>query len=174
MILQELEMNMDEFVDLCILCGCDYLDSPKGMGFKTAVKLMKEFRSIENIILKEKIKSTEIEFIENYQRARALFKESDVMKFDSDFKLKMNLPDEAKLIELMVEQNGFNKDIIEKRILTLKSFDRSTKQTRIQDFFKTKKMVTNDKSFDMKQDLNNSLNKSAMKTVGVKDKKKRK
>jgi len=99
------------------------------------------------------------------------------MKFDSDFKLKMSQPDEDKLLELMVEQNGFSKEIIEKRILTLKSFDRSTKQTRIQDFFKTKKIVTNDKSF-----LDDSLNKSALnisvnkgaKTLANKDKKKKK
>lgn len=58
-------MNMDEFVDLCILCGCDYLDSPKGMGFKTAHKLIKEYRSIENVIQSGKIKESETEFIEN-------------------------------------------------------------------------------------------------------------
>lgn len=100
------------------------------------------------------------------------------MKFDTDFKLKMGQPDEVKLMELMVEQNGFNKEIIEKRILTLKSFDRSTKQTRIQDFFKTKKIITNDKSFldDSlnKSALNISLNKGKAKTVVTKDKKKKK
>lgn len=64
-ILQELEMTQDEFIDLCIMCGCDYLDSPKGMGFKTAYKMIKEYRSIEACISSGKIKESETEFIEN-------------------------------------------------------------------------------------------------------------
>lgn len=104
-----------------------------------------------------------------------LFKEADVTQFESDFKLKINAPDEGKLIELMVEQNGFNKEIIDKRIQTLKSFDRNGKQTRIGDFFKTKKMITNDKSFEVSASkLNNSVNKSGSKTAINKDKRKKK
>ena len=30
-ILEELEFTMDQFIDLCILCGCDYCDSIKGI-----------------------------------------------------------------------------------------------------------------------------------------------
>ncbi len=31
-LLQELELSMDEFIDFCILCGCDYCDSVENMG----------------------------------------------------------------------------------------------------------------------------------------------
>lgn len=30
-VLEELELTMDQFIDLCILCGCDYCDSIKGI-----------------------------------------------------------------------------------------------------------------------------------------------
>jgi flap endonuclease-1 len=30
-ILEELEFTMDQFIDLCILCGCDYCDNIKGI-----------------------------------------------------------------------------------------------------------------------------------------------
>ena len=30
--LQQLGMTMDQFIDFCILCGCDYCDSIKGLG----------------------------------------------------------------------------------------------------------------------------------------------
>jgi flap endonuclease-1 len=33
-VLAGLEMNMDQFVDLCILLGCDYCDSIKGIGVR--------------------------------------------------------------------------------------------------------------------------------------------
>lgn len=45
---------MDEFIDLCILCGCDYTSTISGIGPVRAFKLIKETRSIEGVI--EKIK----------------------------------------------------------------------------------------------------------------------
>lgn len=40
----------DQFVDLCILLGCDYCDSIKGIGPKTALKLIREHKNIETIL----------------------------------------------------------------------------------------------------------------------------
>jgi len=40
-ILKGFEMNYDEFVDLCILCGCDYTPTIDGIGPITAFKLIK-------------------------------------------------------------------------------------------------------------------------------------
>ena len=36
------DFNMDMLLKVCILNGCDYLESVKGVGFKTALKLVKE------------------------------------------------------------------------------------------------------------------------------------
>jgi len=48
--LEGLELTHDEFVDLCILLGCDYCDSIRGVGPKTALKLIREHKSIEKIL----------------------------------------------------------------------------------------------------------------------------
>lgn len=45
-----LEITHDQFVDLCILMGCDYCDTIRGIGPKTALKLVREHKSIENIL----------------------------------------------------------------------------------------------------------------------------
>mmetsp|Transcript_858 Transcript_858/g.1323 ORF Transcript_858/g.1323 Transcript_858/m.1323 type:complete len:434 (+) Transcript_858:60-1361(+) len=45
-----LELTHDQFVDLCILLGCDYCDSIRGIGPKTALKLVREHKSIEVIL----------------------------------------------------------------------------------------------------------------------------
>mmetsp|Transcript_18385 Transcript_18385/g.42107 ORF Transcript_18385/g.42107 Transcript_18385/m.42107 type:complete len:352 (-) Transcript_18385:355-1410(-) len=45
-----LNLNHDEFVDLCILLGCDYCDPIKGIGPKTALKLIREHKNIETIL----------------------------------------------------------------------------------------------------------------------------
>jgi flap endonuclease-1 len=59
-LLKELELNLDEFIDLCIMCGCDYCDSIDGVGPMTAYKLIKEHRSIDKVVaaLEEEMKSS--------------------------------------------------------------------------------------------------------------------
>jgi flap endonuclease-1 len=48
--LEGLDLTHDQFVDLCILLGCDYCDTIRGVGPKTALKLLKEHGSIEGIL----------------------------------------------------------------------------------------------------------------------------
>ena len=53
-ILKELKLTNIEFVDLCILCGCDYTHTIGGLGPVTGYKLLKENKNIEGVL--EKIK----------------------------------------------------------------------------------------------------------------------
>lgn len=48
--IEGLELTHEQFVDLCILLGCDYTDSIRGVGPKTALKLVKEHGNIETIL----------------------------------------------------------------------------------------------------------------------------
>lgn len=59
--LEELQMPMPQFVDLCMLLGCDYLDSIKGVGPKKALKLIREHGSLDNVLeaLQRDIKKTD-------------------------------------------------------------------------------------------------------------------
>ena len=50
--LNGLDLTYDQFVDLCIMCGCDYCSTIKGIGPKTALKLIREHKSIEKILEK--------------------------------------------------------------------------------------------------------------------------
>ena len=50
--IEGLGLNHDQFVDLCILLGCDYCDTIRGVGPKTALKLIREHGSIEGILKK--------------------------------------------------------------------------------------------------------------------------
>lgn len=85
-VLTELELSMDQFVDLCIMCGCDYVDNIDGIGPITALKLIKEHKTIEKVVEFLK-KSNETEnkkkkyvIPENYcfEEARELFKKPEV------------------------------------------------------------------------------------------------
>ena len=54
--LEGLEMDMSQFIDLCILLGCDYLEPIQGVGPKSAFKLIREYGSLGKVVkrLKEK------------------------------------------------------------------------------------------------------------------------
>jgi flap endonuclease-1 len=48
--IEGLGLTHDQFVDLCILLGCDYCDTIRGIGPKTALKLVREYGCIEKIL----------------------------------------------------------------------------------------------------------------------------
>lgn len=47
--LEELELSESQFVDLCIMCGCDYNNNIPRVGVMTAYKLIQKHDTIENI-----------------------------------------------------------------------------------------------------------------------------
>ena len=49
-ILEKLNLNYEQFVDFCILCGCDYSPKIPRLGPITAFSLIKKEGNIENIL----------------------------------------------------------------------------------------------------------------------------
>ncbi|AQK88068.1 Flap endonuclease 1 [Zea mays] len=133
-VLEELELTMDQFIDLCILCGCDYCDSIKGIGGQTALKLIRQHGSIESIL--ENLNKDRYQIPEDwpYQEARRLFKEPNVTLDIPE--LKWTAPDEEGLISFLVKDNGFNEDRVTKAIEKIKSAKNKSSQGRLESFFK--------------------------------------
>lgn len=77
-VLEELELAHSEFIDMCILLGCDYCDSIRGIGPKRAIDLIKQYRNIETII--ENLDKKKYSIPENwpFKEARRLFMEPEV------------------------------------------------------------------------------------------------
>ena len=59
--IEDFNITEDQFIEFCILCGCDYCDSVPKIGNITALKLFKKYGSIEEII-----NNTKYAFPENY------------------------------------------------------------------------------------------------------------
>lgn len=81
-ILQTLDITYDQWIDFCILCGCDYLKRVRGMGPKNAYSCIKTYGSIEKIIENMFGEGKKFTLPENYdyENARKLFKECDYYK----------------------------------------------------------------------------------------------
>ncbi|CAN1219272.1 Flap endonuclease 1 [Linum perenne] len=128
-ILEDLNLSMDQFIDLCILSGCDYCDNIRGIGGLTALKLIRQHGSIEGII--ENISKERYQIAEDwpYQEARRLFKEPNVLKDDEE-EIKWASPDEEGLVNFLVNENGFNADRVTKAIEKIKTAKNKSSQGR--------------------------------------------
>jgi flap endonuclease-1 len=89
-VLKELEMEFSSFLDMCIMCGCDYTSKIGGIGPTYAYKLMKKHGNIETAM--PYIKSNKSYKVPNdfdYVTSRALF--NDACKNDNFEKYKSDV-----------------------------------------------------------------------------------
>jgi flap endonuclease-1 len=137
-VLQSFDLDINAFVDLCILLGCDYCETIKGIGPVTALKLIKEHKNIENVIksIEENPKS-KYKVPENwpYKEARELFLHPDV-ESGENVDLKWTEPDLDGLIDFMVKRNGFNEQRIRDGAAKLSKALKGGTQGRLDGFFK--------------------------------------
>jgi flap endonuclease-1 len=134
-VLEGFKMTMSEFIDLCILLGCDYCDKIKGIGPKNAIKLIQEHKNIENILNQLDKKKNSVKDDWNYKKARELFHKPEVISAEN-IDLKWDAPDEEKIIEYMVHKNGFSEDRIRSGVQKLMKARKRTNQGRLDAFFK--------------------------------------
>ena len=93
-ILQELELTYDKFVDLCILCGCDYTTKIRGIGVEKAYIALKKYNNIETVIENMCGENKRFKCPSNfeYQIARKLLKndnlENDTYDIINNFEIK--------------------------------------------------------------------------------------
>ncbi|KAI0826903.1 PIN domain-like protein [Trametes gibbosa] len=151
--LEGLEMNMSQFTELCILLGCDYLEPIKGVGPKSALKLIREHGSLGEVVahLKEKIAEKEeateegkkkkggIQIPEEWpwEQAKAIFEKPDVTPAD-ELDLEWKSPDIDGLVDFLVKEKGFNEERIRKGGEKLSKFLNAKQQGRLDGFFAVK------------------------------------
>ena len=68
-ILEKLQLHSHEFLDLCIMCGCDYNKNIPKIGCESSYKLIKTHKTIESIEEKTSYDVTPLK----YKRTRELF-----------------------------------------------------------------------------------------------------
>ncbi|BCS22952.1 multifunctional nuclease RAD27 [Aspergillus puulaauensis] len=138
--LEGLNMDRNQFIDLCILLGCDYLEPIPKVGPNTALKLIREYGTLEKVV----------ESIENdtkkkytmpeswpYQDARELFINPDVRDAnDPECDFKWEAPDVEGLIDFLVKDKGFNEDRVRNGAARLQKNLKSAQQSRLEGFFK--------------------------------------
>lgn len=133
-VLKGLELDSNEFIDLCILMGCDYCDTIRGVGPKRAYEMIQKYKSIE-VIIKNLDKKYEIPENWNFERARELFKEPEITDI-ATMDLKWTQPDEDGLVKYLCGDKQFNEDRVRAGAQKIIKSLKTATQGRLDSFFK--------------------------------------
>jgi len=105
--LNELKLTKSEFLDLCILLGCDYNKRVKGYGPQKCMDLIQKYKTIERII-QEYFVGMDVESL-NYIRCRELFMGNTNPSYENHEPIHINIS------ELLQEcQSSYTLDKLQK------------------------------------------------------------
>eukprot|EP01071_Lankesteria_metandrocarpae_P004010 Lankesteria_metandrocarpae@DN3322_c0_g1_i1.p1 len=132
--LLELGFTYEQFVDFCILCGCDYCDTIKGIGPSTAFKLMKDHTTLENVIASLETTKHTVPQVFPYSEARHFFLQPEITD-PKDLELKWCPPNFEELRVFLVDKHSFDATRIDNYFKRLRSSQGTSSQTRLESFF---------------------------------------
>lgn len=140
-ILRGMDISIEQFVDLCILLGCDYCGNIRGIGPKKAYDLLKQYKCIENILENIDRKKYQPPDDWKYMEARKLFLEPDIID-GNNFELSWTEPKIQEIIDYLCTLKGFNEDRIRTALSRLQKSRDAGQQGRIDSFFKSTGIIT--------------------------------
>ncbi len=117
-LLKKLELDYNSFLDLCILLGNDYIDRPSNINVEECIKKIKDYKSLEEILEKDK----DIIINKKCIEIRRLY---DVSEIEIDnIEIEKQLNKRANIFELkkfMMTNCNINEDNLNKRIGFIKN-----------------------------------------------------
>ncbi|ALU12048.1 endonuclease [Ignicoccus islandicus DSM 13165] len=111
-ILKDLDISREQLIDIALLVGTDYTEGIKGIGPKTALRLVKTYKDLEKIL-----RSYNVEDVEYYLKVKEFFLNPPVT---DDYVLEWREPDIEGLIEFLVREHDFNEERVRRAAERLK------------------------------------------------------
>ena len=150
-------MTYDEFIDMCILCGCDYTGSIRNVGPIKAYQFIKKYGNIETVVKyievyneNSKIKNPNKKILYkipnnfDYQTARSLFKSN----IDDEYleickkNIKIIKARKNELVDFMTDKihpkvmKDIEKNITKHYLILEKELRNNLKEMKITNYFK--------------------------------------
>lgn len=136
--LNELDMSQAQFVDMCLLCGSDYLPRIPNIGPKSAMNLVKKHGSLEGVLAQLDRNKYSVPDDYPHKEARDLFLHADTLDAHSlhtEGKLSWKEPDEEAIINFLVYEKTFNEDRVRKTVQRIQKARSKGQQGRLESFF---------------------------------------
>jgi len=130
--LNELEITREQLIEVAILIGTDYNpDGIKGVGPKTALQLIRKYGKLEEAI---KVLGERAKFPVDPAKIKKFFLNP---KVTDEYRLEWRMPEREKVIEILCEEHDFSQARVDKALeRALKSFEKQSKQTSLEKWFK--------------------------------------
>ncbi len=122
--LREIVVTREQLIDMSILIGTDFNEGIKGIGSKTALKLLKQFGELENLP-----REVYDKLPDNYEEIRNFYLDPPVT---SDYKIKHEKVDESGLIDFLVNKRDFSPDRVK---ILIKRLKQSNVQKSLTEYF---------------------------------------
>jgi len=126
-LLNDLKITREQLVDIAILVGTDFNEGVKGIGPKKALKLIKTYGSIENLL-----KSGKIRLEEDYKEIREIFLKP---KVTDNYRLEWKPPDKGGIIRFLCEERDFKRERVENAIGRLEKLMSYITQRKLSEWF---------------------------------------
>ncbi len=128
--LRDLQLTREQLIDLGILIGTDFNpDGFKGIGPKTALKLIRESASIEEITER----NPDFKVPPHLQRIREIFLKPDVT---AHYKLQWKEPRIEELVKFLCRERDFNKERVRTAVERMRKTMVATAETQtLESFF---------------------------------------
>lgn len=118
-VLTNLDVTYDQFVDICILCGCDYTNKIRGIGPINAYLLIKKYKNLSTFL--RSINETKYTLPEEYEKkcdcAKSLFSGKVNHSINN---ISLNDFSGKDLITFLNEKTSMKNHIIASNVITLK------------------------------------------------------
>lgn len=124
--LKNMGITREQLVDIGILVGTDFNPGVKGIGPKTALKLIRRFGSLEKVMEEKNIE------IENYEEIRKIFLEPPVTE---DYHLEWKSVNRDALVDFLCGEHDFSLDRITGAIEKMESFKKYREQRSLDAWF---------------------------------------
>ncbi|MEM7825243.1 MAG: flap endonuclease-1 [Candidatus Aenigmatarchaeota archaeon] len=126
--LSTLGVNQKQLIIIGILVGTDYAPGVEKVGPKTALKLVKKYKTLEKVL--ENVKwEAEVE-------AEEIFNFFLKPPVTDNYKIEWKEPNREKILEFMVEEHDFSKERVEKVVDKLEQAFTAGRQTSLKGWFK--------------------------------------
>jgi flap endonuclease-1 len=123
--LSQLGLSREQLVEIGLLVGTDYNNGVKGIGPKTALDLIKQGKTAQQVFQEHGVQ-------EDVQQLKHLFLKP---KTTQDFDLSWREPDEQKVLSLMVDKYEFSKDRVENAVKKIATQNKTPgSQSRLDQF----------------------------------------
>jgi flap endonuclease-1 len=121
--LEKLGVTKEQLIIMGILIGTDYSEGVKGVGPKTALKLVKEHETLEKVL-----ENVTWESDVDAKKIYDFFINPDVTE---KYSMEWKEPDEDKLREFMVEEHDFSSERIDKVLERLQGYWKKGRQSSL-------------------------------------------